>query len=193
VSITTVLAAEEVGGEGHGGFWANAYPIIPHPGELLFGLIAVAVLYYVVNTYVVPRLEQIFAERAAAIEGGMAKAEAVQAEAAATREEYLLKLAEARQERARIIAEAEREAALAAEEIRQRAAEEAQRITAAASQQIQAERQHALIQLRAEVGALAVDLASRIVGESLESEARQHAMVDRFLDELDTAPSGLVS
>ena len=58
-------------------------PIIPHPGELIFGLVVFAILYWRgARKYVVPRLEQIFAERTAAIEGGIEKAEKAQAEAA---------------------------------------------------------------------------------------------------------------
>jgi F-type H+-transporting ATPase subunit b len=43
------------------------------------------------------------------------------------------------------------------------------------------------------VGSLATQLASKIVGESLEDEARRTRVVDRFLDELDaqtTATAG---
>ena len=35
------------------------------------------------------------------------------------------------------------------------------------------------------MGTLAVDLASRIVGESLADEARSRGTVDRFINELD--------
>ena len=62
---------------------------------------------------------------------------------------------------------------------------EARRITESAQQQIQSERQQALIALRSEVGTLATDLASRVVGESLTDEARQSRVVDRFLDDLE--------
>ena len=51
--------------------------------------------------------------------------------------------------------------------------------------QIEAERQQALASLRAEVGTLAVELASRIVRESLTDTARQTRMVDRFLADLE--------
>ena len=44
-------------------------------------------------------------------------------------------------------------------------------------------------ELRAEIGQLAVDLAGRIVGESLADEARQRGTVDRFLTDLDAAPT----
>jgi F-type H+-transporting ATPase subunit b len=40
------------------------------------------------------------------------------------------------------------------------------------------------------MGTLAVDLASRIVGESLEEEARRKGTVDRFLADLETTGAG---
>ncbi len=177
-----VLATDAEGG---GGFWETAYPIIPHPGELIFGFIAIAILYWVVAKKVVPRLETVFAERTAAIEGGIAKAEQAQAEANAALQEYQAQLTEARTEAARIRQQAQEEGAAIIAELRQRAQDEASRITAAATQQIQAERQQALVQLRGEVGRLATDLASKIVGESLEDEARQRRVVDRFLDQIE--------
>ena len=69
--------------------------------------------------------------------------------------------------------------------MRTEAQAEARRLTEAANAQIEAERQQALTSLRAEVGALATDLAGRIVGESLQDEARQSRVVDRFLDDLE--------
>ena len=166
-------------------FWATAYPIIPHPGELIFGLIAIAILYYVVRRYVVPRLETIFAERTAAIEGGIAKAEQAQAAANEAQQRLEAELAQARVEAARIREDARAEAAQIGAELRARAQEDAARITAAAQQQLQAERQQTFVQLRGEVGRLAVDLASRIVQESLADDARQRRVVDRFLAELE--------
>ena len=186
----SILSAPVLAAEGESGdFWETAYPVIPHPGELIFGLIAIAILYYVVAKYVVPRLETMFAERAEAIEGGIRKAEIAQAEAAKALDAYRTELAEARAERARIIQQASEEAAVIAAEIRQRAADDAERIATAASQQIQAERQQALVQLRQEVGRMAVDLASRIVGEALQDEARQGRVVDNFLADLEARTS----
>lgn len=164
-------------------------PVIPHLGELIFGLIAIAILYYVVATRVVPRLETIFAERTAAIEGGIKKAEQAQAEAAAALQEYQSQLAEARSEAQRIREEARAEGAAIIAEMRERAQSEANRITAGAQAQIQAERQQALVQLRSEVGDLATRLAERIVGESLQDQVRQSNVVNRFLDELEAAPA----
>jgi F-type H+-transporting ATPase subunit b len=168
----------------------NQYPILPEWGELIFGLVAFAILYFIVARYVVPRLEQIFAERTAAIEGGIAKAEEAMREAERAREEYERELQGARAEAARMREDARAEAAQIGAELRQRAQEDAARITAGAQQQMEAERQQAMVQLRSEVGRLAVDLASRIVQESLADDARQQRVVDRFLTDLEQDTAG---
>ena len=70
-------------------------------------------------------------------------------------------------------------------ESRARAQVEADRIVETAQRQIEAERQHAVVSLRTEVGALASDLAARVVGESLRDDARSSRVIDRFLDDLE--------
>jgi F-type H+-transporting ATPase subunit b len=182
-AATAILAAEE-------GFWAEAYPIIPHPAELIIGLIAFGILYWFIKSKVVPRFEEVYAERAASIEGGMKQAEEAQAEAEAALEQYKAQLAEARAEAARIREDARAEGASIIAEMREKASADATRINESAHKQIEAERQQAVVQLRSEVGRLATDRASRIVGESLADEARQSRVVERFLTELEQADAG---
>jgi F-type H+-transporting ATPase subunit b len=75
--------------------------------------------------------------------------------------------------------------------MREQAQAEAARIVEHGKTQIDAERQQAVASLRAEIGGLATGLAGRIVGESLEDDARQSRVVERFLAELDAdAPAG---
>lgn len=171
--------------EGDSGFWATAAPIIPHPMEFFFGLVVFAILYWVVSTRVVPRLEQIYADRTAAIEGGIHKAEEAQAAAQAALEQYNAQLQEARGEASRIREDAKAQGAMIIAELREKAQAEAGRISESNQRQIEAERQQAIVQLRGEVGRLSTDLASRIVGESLEDETRQRGIVERFLAELE--------
>jgi F-type H+-transporting ATPase subunit b len=172
--------------EGEEGFWATAYPILPHPVELFFGLFTFALLYFVVSKYVVPRLEQIYTERTAAIEGGMEKAEKAQAEAEEARQHYVAQLAESREDAGRIREEAKEQGAQIVAEAREQAQAEADRIKESGKRQIEAERQQAMTQLRGEVGRLSTDLAGRIVGESLEDPARQSGVVERFIAELES-------
>lgn len=186
--VVAAAAAEE----GESGFWADAYPIIPHPGELILGLICFLLIVYVFTTKVVPALEKVHAARVAAIEGGMEDAQAAQKEAEATLAEYRAQLADSRAEAGRIREEARAEGAAILAELKEKAATDAARITEAAQKQIEAERQQAVVSLRGEVGRLATDLAGRIVGESLEDEARQSRVVDRFLAELESSDAGEV-
>ena len=165
-------------------------PILPIWQELVIGAIAFGILCYVLIKFVFPRMEETFRARVEAIEGGIKRAEERQAEANALFEQYKLQLAEARTEAARI----RQEAAADAEGIRQdfvaRAREESERIIAAGKDQLAAERQTIVRELRADIGTLAVELASKIVGESLADEVRQRGTVERFLADLDAAPAG---
>jgi F-type H+-transporting ATPase subunit b len=165
---------------------ADKVPVLPHTGELIFGFIAIVILYFIVQKKVVPNLEKAYADRTAAIEGGMHKAEEAQQQAQAALEQYKAQLAEARAEASRIRQEAQGQGAAIIADLRAQAQTEANRIAEAAQKQIEAERQQAVVSLRAEVGRLSIDLASRIVGESLHDQARQSGIVDRFLAELES-------
>ena len=165
--------------------WPEALPLLPHPAELIVGLIAFAILYWIYATKVVPKMETMYEERAAAIEGGMQQAEDAQAEAKAALEKYNAQLAGARTEANEIRESAREQGASIVAEMRTQAQAEAARITESAKRQVDAERQQAVVSLRQEVGALSTTLASKIVGESLEDEVRQNGIVDRFLAELE--------
>ena len=176
--LASVKAAEGVG-------WPEALPLLPHPAELIVGLVAFGILYWIFSSKVVPKMEAMYEERAAAIEGGMAQAEEAQAEAKAALERYNAQLAGARTEANEIREAAREQGASIVAELRGQAQAEAARITEAAKRQVEAERQQAIVQLRQQVGTLSTTLASKIVGESLEDEVRQNGIVDRFLAELE--------
>jgi F-type H+-transporting ATPase subunit b len=161
-------------------------PLIPTWPELIIGIIVFLVVFGVLGRMLLPRITKTLSEREDAIQGGINRADEAQAEAAALLEQYRQQLSDARQEASRIRAEATEQGGQIIAELRERAEAEARRITESAQSQIEAERQQALISLRTEVGSLATELASRIVGESLEDTARQGRMVDRFLDGLQT-------
>ena len=160
-------------------------PLLPHTAEIVLSLVVFGVIFYLIAKLVVPAFEKAYAERTAAIEGGIEEAKSAQKEAQAALEKYNAQLADARHEAARIREEAKEQGAQIIAEMRAQAQEEASRITSTAHAQVEAERSQALAQLKSEVGALATDLAGRIVGESLEDEARQRCTVERFITELE--------
>lgn len=163
----------------------NPNPLIPDISELIIGALAFAIVFALLWRVLLPRINKTLAERTDAIEGGLKRAEEAQTEARQTLEQYQAQLADARHEASRLRQEAQEEGARILAELRERGEAERQRLVSAAHEQIEADRAQAIQALRAEVGALAVELASRVVGESLEEEARQRRVVDRFLAELE--------
>jgi F-type H+-transporting ATPase subunit b len=158
--------------------------LVPAIYDIVWSLVVLAIIAFAFYRYVLPKFRAVLDERTDKIQGGIAKAESAQAEAAAALERNTHELAQARAEAARIREEARAEGAAIVAEYRERAGAEAERILETAHKQIEAERKQASVSLRAEVGTLATELASRIVGESLQDVARQSRVVDRFLDEL---------
>jgi F-type H+-transporting ATPase subunit b len=165
-------------------------PLLPPLGEIIVGLIAFAVVFFVFAKLVAPQFEKTFRARRDAIEGGIERAEAMQAEAKAALDQYRAQLAEARTEAAQIRDAARAEGQQILEELRTQAQEESARIVARGEEQLAASRQQVLNELRGQIGAMAVDLAGRVVGESLADDARRSGTVDRFLDQLDGMSAG---
>lgn len=163
----------------------NVNPLIPHTAELIVGTIAFSLLFLVLRSKVVPMFEKAFAARTEAIQGGIERAEKAQLEAQRALAQYNEQLSKAREESQSMREEARAQGVAIIEEMRAKAQEEGARITAAAHASIEAERQQAITSLRNEVGTMAVELASKIVGEALDDQARQSRIVDRFLDDLE--------
>jgi F-type H+-transporting ATPase subunit b len=171
----------------------SANPLLPPVGEIIIGTITFAIAFFVLAKFVWPRFEQVFRARREAIEGGIERAESMQAEAKAALDQYRAQLAEARTEAAQIRDQARAEGQQILEELRAQAQQESARIIARGEEQLATSRQQVVNELRGQIGRLAVDLAGRVVGESLEDQARRSGTVDRFLDQLDGMAAGVTS
>ncbi|MFC0599479.1 F0F1 ATP synthase subunit B [Streptomyces palmae] len=160
-------------------------PLVPPIPELVIGLIAFAIVIFFLAKKLLPNINKVLDERRAAIEGGMEKAEAAQAEAQQVLEDYRAQLADARHESARLRQEAQEQGAALIAEMRAEGQRQREEIIAAGHTQIEADRKQAAATLRQDVGKLATELAGKLVGESLQDAARQSRTIDRFLDELE--------
>ena len=148
-------------------------------------LIAFLIILFILGRYVVPPVQKAMRDRQEIIQKQMDEAEATKVKLAEAQAEYREAMNKAAAEAAQIREASRADAAAIREEMLAKAREEADRIIAAGQDRLIAERQTIVRELRAEIGTLAVDLASRIVGESLADEARQRGTVERFLAELD--------
>ncbi|WP_085872986.1 MULTISPECIES: F0F1 ATP synthase subunit B [unclassified Nocardioides] len=160
--------------------------LVPN-GTFFVELIAFGILLFLLGKYVIPPINRAMTARQDAIRAEFAELDEAKSEAEAAEEEFKSQIADARHEAARIREEAREQGAAIIAEMREQAQTEAARIVEHAHAQVEADRKAAVASLRAEVGTLATTLAGRIVGESLEDEARQSRVVDRFLAELEGA------
>ncbi|PHQ49214.1 F0F1 ATP synthase subunit B [Streptomyces cinnamoneus] len=160
-------------------------PLLPPIPELVIGLVAFAIVFIFLGKKLLPNINKVLDERRAAIEGGMEKAEAAQAEAQQVLEDYRAQLADARHEAARLRQEAQEQGVALIAEMRSEGQRQREEIIAAGHAQVEADRKAAAASLRQDVGQLAIDLAGKIVGESLADSARQSRTIDRFLDALE--------
>jgi F-type H+-transporting ATPase subunit b len=157
-------------------------------------LIIFLVILGAIAKWIVPWVNSQLAARQEAIRQQFQEAEEARAKLQAAEAEYREQIAAARADAARPREEAHEQGQRIIADLRAQAQAEADRITKTAQAQIEAERSRTVAALRAEVGALAVELAGRIVGEALTDEARQRRVVERFLTDLEsregTANSG---
>jgi F-type H+-transporting ATPase subunit b len=159
--------------------------LVPN-ATFIFEVIAFFVILYVLKRYVVPPINKAMTARQEMIRAQIEDARVAKERLDASEREYQEALLATRTDAARIRDEARAQGQEIIEELRQRAQEEADRVAAREHSRLEAERQQIVAQLRTEIGQMSVDLAGRIVGESLTDEARQRRVVERFIDDLES-------
>ncbi len=160
--------------------------LLPELPDLIWGSLAFLIVLVFVMWKILPNVNAALDARADAISGGIKRAEEAQAEAQAALERYNAQLLEARTEAASIREQAREDAKRIRADLVAEAQAEAARVVSNAQAQIEAERQSALVSLRSQVGSMAIDLASGVIGESL-NDKRSNDIVDRFLADLEAS------
>lgn len=163
------------------------------PNATFFVELAIFLLIlYVIWRYVVPPIKKATQERQEMVrrqieESRLAAERLEQADAA-----YREAMSEARTEAAKIRDEARAEAGRIKAELREQAEREVALIRQRGEEQLERQREQVKRELSAEIGQLAVTLAERIVGESMQDQANRRGTVDRFIAELEgtSTPEG---
>lgn len=155
--------------------------LIPN-ATILVEAVLFFILLGVLAKWVLPPVSRAIAERQEVIRRRLVEAEEAKKSLASAEADYRKALAEARHEAALIREQARERGAAIVADARRQAQEEANAILAEARSRIEADREAAASQLRAEIGGLATELASRVVGEPVTGDA---AEIDRFLAESD--------
>jgi F-type H+-transporting ATPase subunit b len=163
--------------------------LYPHASELVVGAVAFAIIFFFMWKWVIPRVNTMLEERRQKIQGELERAEETRREADHILEEYREQLGGAREESNRIIEEARKTAEQLRKDLMGRAEEEAQGVVARAQDEIRAERDRVFQELRSQIGEISVELAARIVGQSLDESAHQR-LIDEYIDQVAGSGSG---
>ncbi len=173
-----VLATESEGGGSAADLLLPAWP------ELVAGIIAFSIVFVFVRIWVWPSLTKTMEQRQAAMQGQYNDAEKAKQEAESLLTDYRAQLADSKAEGNRIIEEARGTAEQMKSEVLAKAQTDADQLLAKAREEADAEKGRALADARKEVGSISVELASQIVGESLDADTHQ-ALVNRYLADLE--------
>ena len=157
--------------------------LLPATAELVWGVVAFALLFAVMWRFALPAMNKMLDERRARIQGQLEEAEQIRTEAEELRRHYQQQLDRARAEANEIVEEARRDAERLREQKAKEAESEAQAIRQRARDDAEAERGRLVQQLRAQVASLSVDLAGRIVHRELDEE-QHRTLVDEYIDQL---------
>lgn len=170
--------------EGEESVDSGAALLLPDTAELIAGIIAFSIVFFFIWRWAVPAINRGLEARQAAIAGQIADAEKAKVEAESLLADYRAQLAEAKAAGNQVIDEARETGEQMRADILAKAETEAEAIRAKAREEAAAERSRALAAAKSEVGEISVELAGKIVGESLDANAHRD-LVERYLADLE--------
>ena len=127
-------------------------------------------------------IRKMMEKRTQMVQDELDSAKKTREEAEQLREQYDSELGSARDEAQKIIDKAREDAETERVAIIKRSQEEADRIVADAGKTIENERKRVIAQAQTQIADLAVEAASRIIGENVDDE-KNRRLVDKFLSE----------
>ena len=160
--------------------------LLPKAYDIVWSLVVFLVIFLLFWKFVLPKFQEVLAEREDKIKGGIERAETAQAQAKAALEKNNAQLAEARAEAAEIREAARQKGKEIEAEARIKAEEESRRIVESGEKQLLASREQVVAELRNELGQNSINLAEELLGAELSDSTRRSNTIDNFLSQLDT-------
>lgn len=149
----------------------------------LFILLNTLIIFFVGKKYLFGPVMKMIENRQKEIDDTYAQADLAKQQASALRAQYEEKLAAAMQTSEQLVKEAVVRGQKREEDILRQANEEADAIRRKAAADIAQEKKKAINDAKNEIAGLAMDIAGKVVGRSLD-EKDQADLVDQFIDQL---------
>ena len=160
--------------------------LTPEIGLLFWMIIAFGVVFFVLAKFGFPIITQMVDNRKKYIDESLDAAREANEKLAKIQEESAAMLKQAQEKQSQILAEAMEMRKQIVEKAQTEASAAGQKILEEAKQQIQLEKDGAIRDIRRQVGELSVQVAEKVLRQSLATDKEQMAMIDRMLDELET-------
>ncbi len=145
-------------------------------------VINVLILYILLRIFLFKPINKMKADRTRTIQDNLDSAEKAKAEAEELRQQYEDSISEAKEKANQIIMKAHEDAESERTAIIRKSQEEAEKIVADADKTIENERKRVLRQAQSEIADLAIEAASKIIGENVDDE-KNRKLVDKFLSD----------
>ena len=142
----------------------------------------VLILFVLLRIFLFKPINKMRDERTRTIQDNLDSAEKAKTEAEELRQQYEDSISEAKEKANEIIMKAHEDAENERTAIIRKSQEEAEKIVADADKTIENERKRVLRQAQSEIADLAIEAASKIIGENVDDE-KNRRLVDKFLSE----------
>lgn len=165
-------------------------PILPAINEVIWSSLAFLLLVFLMTKFGYPAVKSAMDDRTERIRSAIDEAEATKAQADAVLVDYQRQVADAKGEAARIIEEARQTADALKRDLTARAEAEAVELRQRNAEQIAAERDRVMAELQGQVATLAIELAEKVVGGSLDQQ-RSLQLIENYINDVGTGSAGV--
>lgn len=158
-------------------------PILPPVSELVYAVLAFAVLFALMYTKAFPAVKKAMDARTNRIRENLDEAERAKGEAQGILEEYQRQLAEARTDAGRIIEEARQTADQLRRDLLARAEADVAELRQRNTDELAAAQERAIADLRAQVATIALDVAEKVVERNLDRDTNI-ALIESYINQV---------
>ncbi|MCF0179990.1 MAG: F0F1 ATP synthase subunit B [Bacteroidales bacterium] len=160
--------------------------LTPEIGLLFWMIVAFGVVFFVLAKFGFPIITEMIDNRKKYIDESLEAARQANEKLAKIQEESAAMLKQTQEKQSQILAEAMEMRKQIVEKAQTEATVAGQKILEEAKQQIKLEKEDAIRDIRRQVGELSIQVAEKVLRQSLSKDKDQMAMIDRMLDELET-------
>lgn len=150
--------------------------------NFIWAAVNLILLFILLKIFLFKPVNKIMDERTRTIQDDLDAAKKSKEEAEALKKEYEDTLSDADKKAQEIIMKAHEDAKSEKSAILKKSQEEAEQLISDANKTIENERKRVLAQAQTQIADLAIEAASKIIGENLDDEKNRH-LVDKFLSD----------